>query len=521
MSKKDAPNREIELKFEVSSEQMRRLRRSPFLRKFASDQSERAELRSIYFDTPDFALRDQNMSLRVRHKDGVWTQTAKIGRDIVAGFTCPIEIEHRVDGPAIDIHKLKDVGFSDKVAALLDASALAPVFETNISRETHQLRYPGGSLIEIAFDTGKVTAGNSATKVLELELELISGKPSSLFCVAERLTRGETVRFSDWSKAERGYRLCAGEASTPLRSKTLSLPDLSPGAAAADAFGQLLFAFTNQIAHNWKIVLDSDEVEGPHQLRIGLRQLRSLLQAFRPIAGKKKLRRLDRSASKLAAITGRLRDADVLLNTIVSDGEFSQDRGFSALRQKLVQEREDIRKKVRAKLAGGKMMRLLLKLGALAQSPDKLISGDKAGNRPVEDIAAAALTKSWNSANRWGRNIEHLSIEERHRMRKCLKTHRYQVDAFASLYPRRLVKPYRKKLKTLQDIFGYLNDVAMAEQLTGSISKDEPKADKIQRACGMVLEWHTARSELTWRQARHKWKGLTRARQFWIGETTS
>ncbi len=512
MSRTKAENREFELKFNVTGKQMRQLRGKRILKDLAASPREHAILRGIYFDTPDQVLRRRNTSLRVREKAGEWVQTAKIGRGVVAGLSSPIEIECRVEGPAICVDTLKQAGLPKDTAKLLDRSILAPVFETVISRITHNIEMRCGATIEVAFDKGAVSAGKLTHRFHEVELELESGAPSSLFAFAQRLTRGETVRFSGWSKAERGYRLLSGEPDVPPLPEMYAAPIIMQTSTAKGAFVLQLQACTRQIEHNWKVVLDCRNIEGPHQLRIGLRRLRSLLDAYEPIADRDAFRSLDRAARKLASIVGRLRDADVLINDIFVVGASRNNAGFVQLRERLVAERRIIRKKVRVELAGDKMMGLLLKLGAFSQSPEELFPAKGAANRPILEVASAALEKSWNATAKQGRSFDKMNVRKRHAMRKSLKNLRYQVDAFASLYPRRQVKPFRKKLKILQDVFGYMNDVAMAESLTRSLSTGNRE---IHLSAGFVLGWHTARSEQRWSQVRRRWKDLKQTRKFW------
>ncbi len=63
---------EVELKFLGPEAALEQLRRVPSLRKFARGRRfQTKSLRTVYFDTADFALRDQGLILRVREEDGV------------------------------------------------------------------------------------------------------------------------------------------------------------------------------------------------------------------------------------------------------------------------------------------------------------------------------------------------------------------------------------------------------------------------------------------------------------------
>ena len=47
-------------------------------------------------------------------------------------------------------------------------------------------------------------------------------------------------------------------------------------------------------------------------------------------------------------------------------------------------------------------------------------------------------------------------------MRKALKTLRYATELFASLYPEESTRQFIKETRSLQEVFGYLNDVVAA-----------------------------------------------------------
>ena len=106
--------------------------------------------------------------------------------------------------------------------------------------------------------------------------------------------------------------------------------------------------------------------------------------------------------------------------------------------------------------------------------------------KPIEDYAKRALKKRWKKVAKCGRAIDHLEPAQKHKMRRSLKKLRYLTEFFAPLFPRKAVKPFVKQLKTLQDVFGYVNDVRMAEQLH-TIVADRGEAPDCAVAAGIVL----------------------------------
>ena len=79
------------------------------------------------------------------------------------------------------------------------------------------------------------------------------------------------------------------------------------------------------------------------------------------------------------------------------------------------------------------------------------------------------------------------------------------------LYPPKSRQILIEQIKQLQDIFGYLNDVALAERLKKLDLVEQSDDVELHRALGYVLGWHHARSETAWLRARTCWEHLDAA----------
>ena len=134
---------------------------------------------------------------------------------------------------------------------------------------------------------------------------------------------------------------------------------------------------------------------------------------------------------------------------------------------------------------------------------------------PIKGLASDALAERWRKVRKRSKGLETLSIEKRHELRKELKKLRYGVDFFGGLFAARKVKPFRKRLKTLQDVFGTLNDVAVAEGVLmrdDAPARDDPSA---QRAVGRLLGARQRDSDHAWTEARADWNDLRALPRFW------
>ena len=88
-----------------------------------------------------------------------------------------------------------------------------------------------------------------------------------------------------------------------------------------------------------------------------------------------------------------------------------------------------------------------------------------ARERPITKHARKVLRKAWKKSAELGQNLKRLDSEQRHEMRKALKNLHYQTEFFAPLFERRDTRRFVEQLKTLQDVFGYINDVCTAPRL--------------------------------------------------------
>ena len=176
--------------------------------------------------------------------------------------------------------------------------------------------------------------------------------------------------------------------------------------------------------------------QGPHKLRIALRDLRSVIGAFGHVVDAEPFRELEAAAAALARLVGDLRDADVLLEDIVAPlgNANGADTSYEALRETLIAHREHARARIRAELSSSWISAFHFRLLACVEGREWLLDLDrktlKALKAPVKRTARLALRKTWRRARKRGANPSRMTVEERHRMRKALKTLRYTAEPF-------------------------------------------------------------------------------------------
>jgi CHAD domain-containing protein len=332
-----------------------------------------------------------------------------------------------------------------------------------------------------------------------------------LLLAAATLFAGQELKFSSWSKAERGYRLAKGKSGKAAEPQMVRKLRIRRKDTCVEAFSAILSSVTQQILANRQLVLDTDKREGTHQLRIGLHRLRSALRAVRPLVVSPSLREFERSARDIARCVGMLRDADVLITAIYTSIEAvaADKRGFAELYDTLVQHRQVKRDVVTSALRGAGCNRLQL---YLALWPSMLVEA-KTVDQPISLYARKILQKRWKKTAKYGRDLNRLSPERRHEMRKSLKEMRYLTEFFASLFQKRDTRRFIKQLKRLQDAFGYMNDVQIASQMR-TIS-EQNGSSQAAIATSYILGRHEAEALHVWRTAGKAWNKLRASPRFW------
>jgi inorganic triphosphatase YgiF len=504
--------REFELKLELTREELQRVNEHPALRGLTVGEPTTRTLRSIYFDTPDQRLRQAGVSLRLRFDGDKWLQTVKADGRVTRGVSQPLEHEAALPNSELDLEAIADAKLRRDIKRLTRGSLLEPVFETLVTRTARRLYTDQGEL-ELALDEGVVRAGTTENPLCEAELELKSGAADGLLQVAAKLFASEPIRLAQTNKGERGYNLVLGRAERGPRPVRAETAPLARGAICGEALAAFVESATRQIMANRSVVLETEDPEGAHQLRIGLRRLRSALAAFRPVHDTQSTREMSDHARTLARAMGDLRDADVLIDAVYAPvaGVIRGHAGLQPLKAALLAHRAEKRELARTALTDRRWSALQL---YLALWPGAIEEGDGLG-RPLAGFADEAVDAAWKRVVKLGKRIDALDREERHEMRKSLKALRYALEFFESLYAPGDVRPFLKELKKLQDIFGYVNDVETAGAIERIVEERCGESREAQRAAGYVIGWHAAKAAQSWDHAKKSWKELKKTGPFW------
>lgn len=514
--------REIELKFFIDEQTAQKLWQRVKSLGFAAGSPKTKTLTSIYLDTPEHTLKKAGITLRLRRDGRRWIQTVKTSRELHGGLSQVGEFENPAPRGHLNLEAIPDVGLRDEIIRTVNGSALQPVCETVIKRKSGELFLEDGTRAELAVDAGEVRAEGRSAMLYEAEIELREGAPAKLFDIARDLFPEGGLRFSRFSKAARGFMLAEqGQIEPPLAPRHAEAVALDPVGTTELAARDILRECLAQIALNMEAVRALDDPEGPHQLRIGLRRMRSAFSVLSSALESPEATRLGEEARWLGQEVGHVRDLDVLADDIVrSEAQAHADEpGLSVLADRLGKQAAELRGHLRKLLGEGRAQVFLIDLARFVETRGWLVPEDLSQTArlaaSIDATAHDALNRCWKKARKRARDLENLTAEERHELRKQLKKVRYAVEFFAPLFSPKRVDPFLKRLKKLQTVFGDLNDAAMVRaSLTGTEApgNGDPQSE---RATGWVIGATQARAAFGWTGAKDLWRKLDKTRPFW------
>lgn len=476
---------EVELKLELPPEAVDFFLGSAIL----PQHSERAQMRSVYFDTPDRQLQAEGLSLRIRRSGKERIQTVKAQDGAGSGLFARAEWEMKVsrDAPVLDART--------PVAALLGeaVAAIEPAFEVDVERRTWTVDEKGAR-VEMVLDQGRVQAGERQAPICEIELERKSGELAALFGLARRIDTELPVRLGVLAKSERGYQLL-GAAPAAFKAEPVRM---APHISTEAAFQAVALACMRHYRLNEALLLDHYDPQALHQARVAVRRLRSALTIFKPILPQDDRERFRVELHWLAGMLGQARDLDVL----------AEKTAEGALREQIEISQVKVRAQVIDALQTHRVRGLMLDLLEWLTMGAGQVDGAARELRKEEAQAFAArrLAHFRRRVVRGGRAMKKLDDEARHAVRKEAKKLRYASEFFAGLFTRKQERRrqgrFIKRLSRLQDELGALNDLVSEPDILAryGLVGDGPRPKAKKRLIAAAADAHGA---------------LADARRFW------
>ena len=269
---------------------------------------------------------------------------------------------------------------------------------------------------------------------------------------------------------------------------------------AAMLRGMVASCLAQILANAGEIARGSHEAEHVHQLRVGLRRLRSVAREMKRFAAGMP-DGWEAVIKPVFAALGESRDRHVLATSVVP----ALQRAGAPLRDATAPSGSDakaVRDLVRGAAFQGTLARLRAFAGAADAEPER--ADDGAGLAYL----VGRLRKLERRIARAARRFRQLPFPHRHRLRKQLKRLRYLAEFAAPAFPRREVDAWLKKIAPVQDRLGQYIDDVQAGARFAALAPTEPGA-------AFAQEWLSAQAQRSARASRKSLERLGRAKPFW------
>jgi inorganic triphosphatase YgiF len=508
---------EIELKLALSPEAARALGRDPVLAAMTVKGPHTQHFYGVYYDTPELALARSGVALRVRKQGQRWIQAVKEEGRVTGGLHERPEYEAPAPEGRINLIALETTPVASLFADPDVAARLAPVFVTDVRRTLRLLRNDRAE-IEFALDRGELRAGERVEPICELELELKSGAADAVYALALALQDTVRLRLENRSKAERGHVLAGVETPAPVRARPAAIDATQP---VSRAFRIVAFDCLAHAQANEGGILDADpDPEYVHQMRVGLRRLRSVFSVFGSVLPRPACQPAIDEIRWIAGSLGPARDWDVFATETlppIADA-FPGHEGLARLAAGAGVLREEGNRGAKEAVASEHYERLLLRLSAwLACEKWRAVLPDDALPilaEPLQPFAERVLQRRHRRVKRRGRDHASFSPEERHRLRIAVKKLRYSAEFFGPIFERDAVRAYARGLTALQNVLGVLNDAAVTGRLLRELAARYPDPSYAE-PIGIVTGWSR---QLMLERLGHldeAWERFEDAKPFW------
>jgi triphosphatase len=278
-----------------------------------------------------------------------------------------------------------------------------------------------------------------------------------------------------------------------------SRPGIAAGASTSEAFIANVRAALEQVDINAVGAAEGRDPEYLHQLRVGLRRLRSTLRAFHSLSRRRKSAEFDQVLREILRALGAARDWDV----------FRLSHRDSGLMRAAQRRSTGARRRARDMLHSARFRMTLRQLLAWVKTAPWRSGADP--NEPVAAFAPRALRRLQESLRADAEGIDWCNAVQRHRVRVKVKRLHYGCECFAAVYQKHEMRPYLKRLRKLQQILGEMNDITVQRVLLQELARD---ARLRSPAAALRAALAARERELTGEVAR-TWGEFEATKSFW------
>lgn len=261
---------------------------------------------------------------------------------------------------------------------------------------------------------------------------------------------------------------CRAAGRLPLDYSAKFSVALDQGMLARQAMIAIYSHLLATMERNIPGILQDWDSEFLHDFRVAIRRTRSGFSLVKGVLPEKTVNRFKRDFGLLGSLTGATRDLDVYLLMrrayLARIPEALQD-GLQAFFADMTLRRQVEQAKLTRALTSKKIQAILTAWKRYLQTTADRKPAPEAAV-PITAIAGRIILRRYKRVLKDGRALSaDTPAETVHRLRIQGKKLRYAIEFFSGLYPEKEIQLVVRQLKSLQDILGSFNDLAVQQQV--------------------------------------------------------
>lgn len=463
---------------------------------------------TVWHDTADGLLKAHGLALA--EQGGAWRLERMVPNgagDWMPACPAPVLAEAGAPGPLVAAH-------FDPVA-----DPLVPVAAFTGTRRSYGLQFGAqAARLDVLQGSLRGVAQEKAACRVQISgpcgLNGADGLPRGLAGFAAELAAETGLTVPRAGLAADAVAVAHGTDTAPRR---LGAPDVPAGASVGESLRLLTAHLADVILYWAPIAPVGDAPEPVHQMRVAVRRLRAVLNAYDEICSGAEMSELAQALQALAKRLGDARDWDVFLQTTGNAVRqaFAGDPRIAALLDSAARKRAAAYAALRHFVGGEEWRLLSLRLAMVPATQPWVDAGlpEQAEllAAPARDFAAHTLERLHRKVQRAGAALDALAPAELHAVRKRAKKLRYAAEFFAPLFAHKKVRRFLERLEELQEALGTVNDGHVAADLTAQLGQGAHRAF----AAGVVQGYVAAAGGEASSKAAKRWQKYRSQETFW------
>lgn len=313
------------------------------------------------------------------------------------------------------------------------------------------------------------------------------------------------------------YRQCMKttrklKAPQPVKARP---PELTSGMTAIAAFKTIAATLLTQIQADRHGVIEGNDPEYLHQMRVAVRRLRAICAAYAKWLPDALLRPRIAELKWLARALGPARDADVFVSEIWPSlrAALNANPLLTELDAQWATRQRATAARMRRALAARRYQRFIRGFKRWLTDDTGRADASKQQRAALDDSArdftCRVLERRDSKVRNHGHTLKRLDDAQLHALRIQIKKLRYVADSFGALFDTAALHDVLAHLSNLQDVLGAINDIKVAEQhLAAALARRHGYAVRELRVA--FAAWRKSRTAVlrpnlcaAWREYRH------------------